>query len=258
MSLNFNRLAAFDWTSGNLCQEVSSGIANGAWHHVVYVFDSGVTNGSALYKDGSQVATCSYTRQSTGTNAAIGWNSSNGQYFNGEIDEVKVFDRKLTATEIRNLYDANNAGISNALTIPQITPGVSQNAGLDMTVITDAPGYDAAISQNNNLTHTDTTTTIPAISGGSITTPVLWDEGNTKGLGFTLTGGVSIPAKWGTGPVNYKYAAIPGSSTTFFSRTGFSAGQKEVTNMQFKLDAITSQKTGEYTNTVTVTATTKP
>lgn len=230
-----------------------------SWYHIV-----GMRRGTQL------VIFVNGVRESAG--GAIGTNtiSTNneplwlggvmtGFSFVGQMDEVKLFNRALTDEEVRNLYDANMAGIGSAVTIPRVVPGISQNAELDMAVVTDAGGYNAAISQNANLTHTDTTTTINALAGGSIASPTLWDEGTTKGLGFTVTGGLNLDTgHWGTGPVNYKYAAIPGTPTTFFSRTGLSGGQKELTNLQFKLDVPTSQKAGQYSNIVTVTATAKP
>jgi hypothetical protein len=178
-------------------------------------------------------------------------------YLSGNLDEAAIYSRGLTATEVRDIYNAQSAGVRSALTLPSVTPGASQTVDSDIVVLTDAGGYDLAIQQNNNLKHTDNSTTISAISSGDITTPALWTEGATKGLGFTLKSGVSIPAKWGTTP-NFKYAAIPGSSTTFYSRTGLSGGAKDAMVMQHRLDVATNQKSGAYTNTVTITATTKP
>ncbi len=235
----------------------SGAVTTGSW-----IFGTLTYDGTTLkaYVNGSQIGSTPRSISHASAKFVLGrWGVTyNNYYFDGSIDEVKIFNRALNATEVRNIYDANTAGIANAVTVPEVVPGVPQTVGMDMTVITDAGGYDAAISQNNNLTHSDTSTTIAALSGGSITTPVLWDDGTTKGLGFTLISGMSIPAKWGSGPVNYKYAPLPSSATTFFSRTGLSAGAKEVTNMQLKLDVPTSQKSGQYTNIVTVTVTAKP
>lgn len=237
----------------------TTNLPNNNWSHIFATYDGSVIK---LYvngiQEGADLAATGNVGSMNGVMDFGRFTAADPRPFYGTLDEFKMYNRALSAQEVRALYDANMAGIANAITVPEVVPGIPQTVGMDMTVITDAGGYDAAISQNNNLTHSDTTTTIPALPGGDITTPVLWDDGTTKGLGFTITGGLSVPAKWGTGPVNYKYAGLPGSATTFFSRTGLSGGQKEVTNLQFKLDVPTSQKSGQYTNIATVTTTLKP
>jgi hypothetical protein len=193
-------------------------------------------------------------------NGSLNFGRTATKYMRGGIDEISIFDRALSAQEVRAIYDANAAGVNTAIVIPTIAPGVSQNGVLDMVVATDAGGYNAAVSHNVNLRHTDNATTVPNLNnGGTVATPVLWNEGTTKGLGLTLTGGDSAPpAKWGTGPVSYKYAPISTTATTFYSRTGNSGGTKETTNLQLKLDVPTSQKSGSYSNKLTVTVTTLP
>lgn len=183
------------------------------------------------------------------------------KYMRGSIDELNLYDRALDAQEIRATYDANMAGVNTAIVIPTVIPGQSQDALLDMIVATDAGGYNATIKQTRNLRHTDNSTSVPNLNnGGTITSPALWDEGTTKGLGLTLIGGdPAPPALWGTGPVSYKYSPLATTALTFYSRDGQSEGAaKETTNMQFKLDVPSSQKAGQYSNTITVSATTKP
>jgi hypothetical protein len=239
----------------------ASNLSNGTWYFVMVTYNGSSVNmyinGAA---DGTPVTGISGSLQHTdGTDLNIGRRDPSGAagYFNGKIDEVMIYNRGLTSDEVRDIYNAQSAGVRSALTLPSVTPGASQTVDSDITVLTDAGGYDLAIQQNNNLKHTDNSTTISAISSGDIITPATWTEGTTKGLGFTLKSGVSLPAKWGTTP-NFKYSAIPGSSTTFYSRTGLSGGAKDAMVMQHRLDVATSQKSGAYTNTVTITATTKP
>lgn len=145
--------------------------------------------------------------------------------------------------------------VENPVAIGTVVPGASNTATLTSNIFTDAPSYGLSISQNANLT--SGANSIPAISPGDITTPVLWSEGTTKGLGFTLTSGPSIPAKWGTVGA-YKYAAIPGLDTTFYTRSGYSGGVQDTVVIQPRLDVAPSQVSGAYSNTVTITATLIP
>jgi hypothetical protein len=92
-------------------------ITNGQWNHIVGVFDR--TGNEELYVNGiKQAATASIADHSSldiGTNlysACIGAScSTNGaqamsEYLNGIIDDVMVFNRVLTADEIKALYQS--------------------------------------------------------------------------------------------------------------------------------------------------------
>ncbi len=81
----------------------TNAINDGAWHNVVFVF-SGTS--ASLYVDGSQFgSTFTYTPVDLGGSIAIGSNyTGTNAYFNGSIDEVAIFDRALSATEILDNY----------------------------------------------------------------------------------------------------------------------------------------------------------
>jgi hypothetical protein len=234
-----------------------------AWHHAVATLGSG---GMHLYIDGTAVGSDPNTGAQNYSgywrlayDDLTGWPSApTSSYFNGSLDEVKIYSRELSSTEVSNEYAAGSAGVVSAQTIPQITAGISQTAATDVVVRTDAGGYNLAINEDHDLTHTDNVTTIPGISGtiGSGNT-MLWTEGTTRGLGFTLTAGSSIESWWGSTP-NYKYAQMPTTPTTFHSRNGLLGGTPETNTLQFRLDVTGSQKSGQYSNTATLTATEIP
>ncbi len=144
---------------------------------------------------------------------------------------------------------------SLAVAIPQVIPGTSQTATSQATVYTDAAGYVLAASEDKDLTNSDGTTTIGGVSG-SIASPANWTEGTTKGLGFTLTGGSSIEAKWGTNP-NYAYAAFPTTGTAIHDKPTYQ-NTNDTTTIQYRLDVTATQKVGNYANNITYTATVKP
>ena len=173
---------------------------------------------------------------------------------NGSIDEVRLFDRILTADEVKAEYNAQNTGSSSGLSLNVITPGASQIAEFDAIMQTDAPGYSLAIHQNHDLQFG--VNTIPAVAG-SIASPLTWNEGTTKGLGFTLysTTATAIPGTWSSGTA---YAALPGSSTSFYTRTGYTAGAKDVLSLRLRSDVNTTQPSGFYENMMTITGTMTP
>lgn len=88
----------------------SQTISDSDWHHIVVVdHGSGMVE---FYRDG--VFLEAMTKQNYNSNtkekAAIGGlaNTNHGQWFNGCIDELFIFKRALTKTEVKRLYDAQN------------------------------------------------------------------------------------------------------------------------------------------------------
>jgi len=72
------------------------------WHHVVVTWNKGTVLG---YYEGSQTLDNTYTGTITSTNMVIGSKERTGGYFNGTIDEVAIYNRVLSANEIRTHYD---------------------------------------------------------------------------------------------------------------------------------------------------------
>lgn len=245
-------LAAYDYAAG--ASRASGTVVNdNTWHYAALSYDLGVANGTKLYVDGQLVLTTT-TGLLSQTNPVRLGNDNGTNYFPGTVDEAKAFNRILSADEVKAEYAAQNAGIRTALAFNAITPGAPENVGADVNVLTDAAGYNIAFAQDGDLQNG--ADTISAVNnGGTIDTPAAWVNGTTKGLGFTLNAAPGLPAKWGNGT---NYAAIPGTTTSFFSRNGYGGGSKDIINMSYRVDVATSQPTGFYQNTVTYTATIIP
>ena len=147
-----------------------------------------------------------------------------------------------------------------------LTPGTSLkgSGGIDVDVTTSAAsGYNLMISDgitgaDSALVHTDTTTRIPDCSA-TITTPVAWAEGTTKGLGVTVfSATTSKESKWGDGTTynaaGNKYAAIPELAATIHNSPGYKTSADR-TSISFIVDVDNTQKTGSYSGNITLTAT---
>jgi hypothetical protein len=98
--------------TGHTC--ASSGVDPivGKWYHVVGVFSS--VNGQTLYINGSSAATNPNTSRGTTASvlAAIGADPAGTAFdkgFDGVIDDVRVYNRALSASEVRRLYGQGNA-----------------------------------------------------------------------------------------------------------------------------------------------------
>ena len=87
-------------------------VGDSEWHHIAVTSDmSGVVAGTTIYLDGAVDIPSSTDDSgdtpidSSGTDFAIGnRGSDNGRPFDGYMDEVMVFDRTLSADEIKNIY----------------------------------------------------------------------------------------------------------------------------------------------------------
>ena len=93
--------------------EYSGNVHDGIWHHVVITMDNGATNGYKLYLDnvlrGQRTFSSSLSNWDTLT---IGHRQPPDHYnsFDGEIDEVIVFNRSLSAVEIEEIYQKGLIG----------------------------------------------------------------------------------------------------------------------------------------------------
>ena len=94
-------------STGSTITTLTGGTATqGAWTHVVAVHDN-VTNTISFYKNGILQSSTAFNSpwQATG-NLVIGraiWGGAPVDFLNGAIDDVHIYDRALTSTEISNL-----------------------------------------------------------------------------------------------------------------------------------------------------------
>lgn len=95
---------AFEIAAGNLSPNT--------WYHVVGTYDpAGGTNNGKFYLNGSVIAVKTSALSPNSTSGALGLGSNgsgNSQVFTGTLDQMMVWNRVLTPTEISNLYSANN------------------------------------------------------------------------------------------------------------------------------------------------------
>jgi hypothetical protein len=110
---------------GTSCTLATSGYADNQWHHVAFVVDAA---GGRLYVDGVQRATRGWTgvasAPSTTQPLHIGdYAGAAGAVFSGLIDDVRIYDRALSATEISNFYSSGGN-----VTAPPVSSAISATA----------------------------------------------------------------------------------------------------------------------------------
>jgi hypothetical protein len=106
--LNDGELGYYDWTA-TAWRGTGVFPADGARHHAVQTFQSGVTNGTKVYLDGTLIYTGTLTVSFQTAPLLIAANASI-QQLNGVIDEVAVYGSVLSSTRVSAHY---TAGISS-------------------------------------------------------------------------------------------------------------------------------------------------
>ncbi|MCK8479185.1 LamG-like jellyroll fold domain-containing protein [Psychroserpens algicola] len=119
--------------AGTVTAYPTSGVNYNEWHHVVGTF-SNATGAVFLYIDGELVSDTIYTNHigektqnssDSNGNFEIGRKSSditNKEYFNGKVDEVRIFDMALSKSQIQQIVFQeieNNAGVLRGKVIPK-------------------------------------------------------------------------------------------------------------------------------------------
>jgi len=105
----------YTWSNGGTKngKKTSIVVNDGNWHNIVFVTSGDYANGGgAFYIDGQEDTNSTLFNtanggQSTITGiATIGtYSGQSASFFNGSIDQVKIFDRAITAAEVTTLYN---------------------------------------------------------------------------------------------------------------------------------------------------------
>ena len=88
----------------------TTAVNDGNWHNIIFVADG---SSSAIYFDGSSVATKTVALPSTNTdNFTIGTDANGSNAYDGQLDSVAVFNYALTSANVTTIY---NSGVVNNL-----------------------------------------------------------------------------------------------------------------------------------------------
>jgi hypothetical protein len=133
-------------------------LCDSAWHHIAYTVDP-ANSSQILYIDGNSGSSSGFSDalayDGTVPRLAIGHHAdiSNANYdWNGQIDDVRVYSRALTAAEIASIYSASGGASRNHVNSSR---NYSQSTGLvglwsfDGADMTSAVVYDRSGQGNN-------------------------------------------------------------------------------------------------------------
>lgn len=96
------------WSVSTSVARINNAITLNTWQHVCLTFSSTACtfyiNGSSIGTSTGLVAPVSGTQ-----NAIVGNNTGNTNYFDGKIDNLSIYSRSLTASEILKIYNASKS-----------------------------------------------------------------------------------------------------------------------------------------------------
>ncbi|MEA1894591.1 MAG: LamG-like jellyroll fold domain-containing protein [Euryarchaeota archaeon] len=228
------------------------GTFKGTWHFVCFV---GNATNISLYVDGALKSsdevdidpTIEYGTSNDSFNIGYGVWDSDGDHFNGSIDEVRVWDRSLSDDEVYQQYISNLNKYNSSQWYLYVNQSKNANAGLDNGTYT----YQAFAS--NTTGNEDATEERTVTIGSDTKSPVITIDAPTQSSPANRTGGEQI---W----VNFTYAepcsennytVTIGNATAVINstkHTGVAGGTNRTANESFNLN--TSAADGLYNVTV--------
>lgn len=91
---------------------IGSGLNDDNWHHVVYIGDGTSGDFPTVYIDGVVAApsagTTNLYNSSTYLNVIGTGSTATGRYFPGDMDEVAIWNKALSASDITTIYNSTN------------------------------------------------------------------------------------------------------------------------------------------------------
>ena len=174
----------------------TTAINDGLWHHVAVVYDPTTTVNYYLYVDGvlensSNLATTINT--GTANDLMIGRRVDGSRYFDGDIDEVRVFNYARSATEISSEMNSEICNIPTSLVAYyRMNDGVI-NGTNSSTTIDESGGNNTGTLNNFTLSGTTSNWVAgPVIgvgaTGSSIVVTTCTDYTGPAGTIFTSSG----------------------------------------------------------------------
>ena len=145
----------------NTAAGTANNIAGTGWRHVCFTHDD-ASDSQNLYIDGVLKKSTSYTQSIvwSGSTLNIGRHPSSGNFdFNGSIDEVRIYNRALSAAEVAGLY---STGLAKINTSPrgQLTNGLVGYwtfDGPDLSFVTNLATDVSGNGNHGRLTNMSTT-----------------------------------------------------------------------------------------------------
>ena len=224
------------WWANDLIASAPT-LTNGAWHHVAATFD-GVTR--SIYADGILLASDTPTglSVSTTTNITIGTSNNLNEFFNGSIDEVRVWNVARTQCQLQQYMKCEITSTASGLVFnSHFNQGLPSGSNTAVFTLSNSAGPNNGTLNNFALNGSSSNWTSPGgVVSGSVTPATLASSlsitgnGNNVPIGATTTtanltqfGSATsnsfVISNTGTGTLNIGSVTFSGMSGALFSVT---------------------------------------
>lgn len=130
------------------------------WQHIVFATDGNTIQG---YKNGTQIFNVSGNLNTTGSEYNFG--SVSVKYFDGALDDIRIYNRTLNSTEVGQLYRQNQETVGAPEASKVINNGLVGYWPLNGPDISGTTAYDRS-GNGNNGTITGATVTLGKLGQG--------------------------------------------------------------------------------------------
>ncbi len=211
--------------SSGVLSTITHSVSLNTWCHIVWTGNS--TNGVTLYLNGSSVGNAAwngtfftYTNTNYKLNT-LGYNGAGAGYYDGKIDQVRIYNTALSSTDVSNIYNnevqANSGGGTAAEPSLTLTEGVAYN----VTVGQGGAGVTGNGVSGSGANGQNSIFSVITSNGGggggdyNNNSPGVQNGGSGGGGGAEDAGGVS-----GNGTINQGYNGGVGSTTGIYRGGG--------------------------------------
>jgi len=113
---------------GDFPSSISSPVSIDTWYHIVFVVNS--TSQRSFSMDGNFIGETSNTVATATGFTKITSRGGGGYFLNGLLDDVRIYDRALSASEVARLYTAGRPGVTGGIYQARTKPKVFAFAGI--------------------------------------------------------------------------------------------------------------------------------
>ena len=228
----------------------------GKWSHVAATFDGATLN---IYVNGILDGSAAKTLNTTGTTFRLGVASNNfAEYFNGSIDEVRIWNTALTQAQLQtNMFNTISASSPGLVAYYNFDNGTAGATNTGVTTLTD----QTSNANNGALTNFALTgSTSNWVESYAMVVPTATAATNIAATSFTANW--TAPAI-GTVDNNYRLdvsisstfaSAISGSPFTVAGTSYSVTGLSQSTTYYYRVRADKTSVTGEGGNSNTINA----
>ncbi len=138
------------FTTPGIRDHTSSGasLSAGIWQHVAVTYQEEATAGVKFYVNGSFISSADASAMTSNANSLDIARNQWGQYFDGSLDDVLIYNYALGDTEIADLYNSGPVNYASTDIPKNIT-----DAGVSTLVVSGAGGTVTDLNLNLNILH---------------------------------------------------------------------------------------------------------